>query len=125
MKSLLQEREQILVRIDDLMKERYKSGLCHWTETVSARLQLLEFRRDHAASLKEGIAFQKEIVALREEEYRVFQKSLEADPSLRLEAYRSQEQGLPPNAAFWKGKPCAGRETVAGASGAETGVRRL
>ena len=69
MKSLLQEREQILVRIDDLMKERYKSGLCHWTETVSARLQLLEFRRDHAASLKEGIAFQKEIVALREEEY--------------------------------------------------------
>ena len=94
MKSLLQEREQILVRIDDLMKERYKSGLCHWTETVSARLQLLEFRRDHAASLKEGIAFQKEIVTLREEEYRVFQKSLEADPSLRLEAYRSQEAGL-------------------------------
>ena len=53
-----------------------------------------EFRRDHAAALKEGIAFQKEIVALREEEYRVFQKSLEADPSLRLEAYRSQEAGL-------------------------------
>ncbi|MFR0850723.1 hypothetical protein [Akkermansia sp.] len=34
LKSLLQEREQILVRIDELMKDRYKSGLCHWTETV-------------------------------------------------------------------------------------------
>ena len=29
LKSLLQEREQILVRIDELMKDRYKSGLCH------------------------------------------------------------------------------------------------
>lgn len=109
MKSLLQEREQILVRIDDLMKERYKSGLCHWTETVSARLQLLEFRRDHAASLKEGIAFQKEIVALREEEYRVFQKSLEADPSLRGWKHTApRRQGLPPNAAFWKWKAVCG-----------------
>ncbi|MCD8061593.1 MAG: hypothetical protein LUE13_04555 [Akkermansiaceae bacterium] len=94
LQSLLQEREQILVRMDDLMKERYKSGLCHWTETIPARLQLLEFRRDHALSPREGIAFQKEIVALREEECRVFQKSLEADPSLRLEAYRSREACL-------------------------------
>lgn len=125
MKSLLQEREQILVRIDDLMKERYKSGLCHWTETVSARLQLLEFRRDHAASLKEGIAFQKEIVALREEEYRVFQKSLGGGPSLRAGSIPLPGGGLPQMPPSGNGKPCAGRETVAGASGAETGVRRL
>lgn len=94
MKSLLQEREQILVKIDDLMKERYKSGLCHWTDTVAARLQLLEFRRDHAASLKERIAFQKEIIVLHEEECRLFQQSLAEGPSLRLEAFRSQEACL-------------------------------
>ncbi|WP_302014139.1 hypothetical protein [uncultured Akkermansia sp.] len=91
LKSLLQEREQILVKMDDLMKERYKSGLCHWTETVPARLQLLEFRRDHTASRKERIDFQKEIVALHEEECRLFQEMLAGQSSFRLEAYRSRE----------------------------------
>lgn len=91
LKSLLQEREQILVKMDDLMKERYKSGLCHWTETVPARLQLLEFRRDHAASRKEQIDFQKEIVTLHEEECRLFQEMLAGQSSFRLEAYRSRE----------------------------------
>ena len=76
------------------MKERYKSRLCHWTETVSARLQLLEFRRDHAASLKEGIAFKRKLWLSVKRNTVCFRSHWEADPSLRLEAYRSQEAGL-------------------------------
>ena len=41
MKSLLQEREQILVRIDDLMKERYKSGSVSYTHLTLPTIRLV------------------------------------------------------------------------------------
>lgn len=71
LKSLLKEREQLLVRIADFRQEQYKSGLCHWDGVIRAHLDLLEFRRDHADSPESRIAVQKEIVGVLKEFYQL------------------------------------------------------
>lgn len=70
LKSLLQEREQLLTRMAGLAQEQYKSGLATWEDVTLAKLKLLEFRRDHAASLKEAVVVQKELVKLLEQAFR-------------------------------------------------------
>lgn len=71
----LREQEQRLVKAEEAMKEQYRHGLCNWLDTTSATMQLLEFRRDHAASLKEQIVFQKQIISVREEVLRVYRET--------------------------------------------------
>lgn len=73
LESLYKEREQVLVQIDKTMKQRFSNGLVTWMETLQAKANLLEFRRNGAASLQDRIVLQKEIVKLYEEAVQVAQ----------------------------------------------------
>lgn len=75
LKALLKEREQLLISMVDLAREQYKSGLAHWDAVTQANLKLLEFRRDNAASLKEAVAFQRELVKSLEQVFHVVKEA--------------------------------------------------
>lgn len=94
LKSLLQEREQLLVRIADFRQKQYKSALCHWNEVMQARLNLLEFRRDHADSPESRIAAQKKIVAVLKEIYQLSAQRLAASVGDQGEELTAQEAWL-------------------------------
>lgn len=75
LKSLLKEREQLLSSMAELAQEQYKSGMVPWEEVTRANLNLLEFRRNNAGSLKEAIAVQKELVKYLEQLFRDAEKA--------------------------------------------------
>lgn len=93
LKSLLKEREQLLVRIADF-RQQYKSGLCHWDAVIRANLDLLEFRRDHAGSHESRIAVQKEIVSALKEVYRLSTQKLAASAGDSEEELKAKEAWL-------------------------------
>ncbi len=76
LKSLLKEREQLLSSMAELAQEQYKSGMVPWEEVTRSNLNLLEFRRNNAGSLKEAIAVQKELVKYLEQLFRDAEKGL-------------------------------------------------
>ena len=94
LKSLLQEREQLLVRLADFRQEQYKSGLCHWNEAIRAKLDLLEFRRNHADSPESRIAVQKEIVAVLKEVHQLSAQKLAASTGDLGEELKAKEAWL-------------------------------
>lgn len=59
----------------ELAQEQYKSGMVPWEEVTRANLNLLEFRRNNAGSLKEAIAVQKELVRYLEQLFRDAEKA--------------------------------------------------
>ncbi len=75
LKSLLKERERLLSSMAELAQEQYKSGMVPWEEVTRANLNLLEFRRNNAGSLKEAIAVQKELVKYLEQLFRDAEKA--------------------------------------------------
>lgn len=94
LKSLLTEREQLLVRIADFRQKQYKSGLCHWDAVIRANLDLLEFRRDHADSPESRIAVQKEIVSALKKVYQLNTQKLAASTGDLGEKLKAKEAWL-------------------------------
>lgn len=94
LKSLLKEREQLLVRVADFRQKQYKSGLCHWDEVIRANLDLLEFRRNHAVSLPSRIEVQKEIVRVLKEVYQLNSQKLAANTGDLGEELKAKEAWL-------------------------------
>lgn len=94
LKSLLQEREQILVDLAAFRQKQYKSALCHRDDVIRANLDLLEFRRDHADSPESRIAAQKEIVAALKEIYQLKTEMLEGHTGDLGEQLKAKEAWL-------------------------------
>lgn len=94
LKSLLKEREQLLVRVADFRQQQYKLGLCHWDAVIRTNLDLLEFRRDHAGSHESRIAVQKEIVSALKEVYRLSTQKLAASAGDSEEELKAKEAWL-------------------------------
>lgn len=94
LKSLLREREQLLVSMADLAREQYKSGLVHWDAVIRANVDLLEFRRGAAASLQEAIAIQKELVKSLEQACQIAEKACASNTGDRMAALRARDAVL-------------------------------
>lgn len=55
---------------------------------------MLEFRRDNAASLKEAVAIQKELVKSLEQTFRVAKKACASNTGDKMEVLRAQDAWL-------------------------------
>ncbi|MCC8149353.1 hypothetical protein [Akkermansia sp.] len=91
LKSLLKEREQLLTSMAELAQQQYKSGIVPWEEATQAKLKLLEFRRDNAESLKEGVAVQKELVKFLEQASRDAEKALASSVGDQMMVLKARE----------------------------------
>ena len=94
LKSLLREREQLLASMAGLAREQYKSGLAHWDAVIRANVNLLEFRRDNAASLKEAVAIQKELVKSLEQAFQMAEKACASNTGDRMAALQARDAVL-------------------------------
>lgn len=94
MKSLLREREQLLVSMADLAREQYKSGLAHWDAVIRADANLLEFRRNNAASLKKAVDLQKELVNSLEQACRMAEEACASNTGDRMAVLKARDAVL-------------------------------
>lgn len=92
--SLLKEREQLLSSMAELAQEQYKSGLAHWDAVIRANVNLLEFRRDNAASPEDAIAIQKELAKSLEQAFRLAEKACASNTGDKMEVLRARDAWL-------------------------------
>lgn len=92
--SVLREREQLLVSMADLARQQYKSGLAHWDAVIQMDVNLLEFRRDNAASLKEAVAIQKELVNALEQVRKMAEEACTSSTGDRMAALKARDAVL-------------------------------
>lgn len=92
--SVLKEREQLLVSMADLARQQYKSGLAHWDAVIQMDVNLMEFRRDNAASLKKAIAIQKELVKSLEQACRMAEEACTSNAGGRMAALKARDAVL-------------------------------
>ena len=107
LKSLLKERERLLSSMAELAQEQYKSGMVPWEEVTRANLNLLEFRRNNAGSLKEAIAVQKELVKYLEQLFRDAEKAYASSVGDKMMVLKGRDAWLAPCCpwrAVWEGK---------------------
>lgn len=94
LKSFRKDSEGLLAEIAGLARKRYESGLGSWKETVQAKLELLEFRRNNAPTLQQRVQAQKDIVALLHEVFLMEKKAREGSVGALMEEWRAHEQWL-------------------------------